>query len=224
MATIDKDKALALMHEVGLVPLFYHTDTQVAIEVLKACYRGGVRAFEFTNRGENAYDTFVELVRYAAEHLPGTAIGIGTIYDGETAQRFIDAGADFVIAPIMNPVVGAVCARAQVPWLPGISTLTEIYQAQQAGAEVVKLFPGEVVGSAFVRAIRGPMPKVKIMVTGGVQPTRESLQEWLGAGAYCVGMGSHLFPKEVLAARDYSWIEQKVAASVALIKELRAQE
>ncbi len=219
---MDKETTLILLNEVGVLPLFYHADIEIAKEVINASYRGGARAFEFTNRGDNAYNVFTELLAYVKESLPGLALGIGTIYDAETAQKFIDAGTDFIVTPCLNPAVGHACLKAGIPWIPGVSTLTEIYNAQQAGAEVVKLFPGEVVGSAFVRAIRGPMPKVKIMVTGGVQPTKESINEWFGAGAYAVGLGSNLFPKDVVAEGNYPWIEQKVAESIALVKEFRA--
>ncbi|MET7255110.1 bifunctional 4-hydroxy-2-oxoglutarate aldolase/2-dehydro-3-deoxy-phosphogluconate aldolase [Dyadobacter jiangsuensis] len=219
---MDKETTLILLNEVGVLPLFYHADIEIAKEVINAAYRGGARAFEFTNRGDNAYNVFAELLAYVKESLPGLSLGIGTIYDAETAQKFIDAGTDFIVTPCLNPAVGAACLKAGIPWIPGVSTLTEIYNAQQAGAEVVKLFPGEVVGSAFVRAIRGPMPKVKIMVTGGVQPTKESINEWFGAGAYAVGLGSNLFPKDVVAQGNYPWIEQKVAESIALVKEFRA--
>lgn len=219
---MDKETTLILLNEVGILPLFYHADIEIAKEVINASYRGGARAFEFTNRGENAYHVFTELLSYIKESLPGLSLGIGTIYDAETAQKYIDAGTDFIVTPCLNPEVGQACLKAGIPWIPGVSTLTEIYNAQQAGAEVVKLFPGEVVGSAFVKAIRGPMPKVKIMVTGGVQPTRESINEWFGAGAYAVGLGSNLFPKEAIAEGNYAWIEQKVAESIALVKEFRA--
>lgn len=219
---MDKETTLILLNEVGIVPLFFHADVEIAKEVINAAYRGGARAFEFTNRGENAYNVFTELLAYVKESLPGLSLGIGTIYDAETAQKFIDAGTDFIVTPCFNPAVGEACLKAGIPWIPGVSTLTEIYNAQQAGAEVVKLFPGEVVGSAFVRAIRGPMPKVKIMVTGGVQPTKESINEWFGAGAYAVGLGSNLFPKDVVAQGNYPWIEQKVAESIELVKEFRA--
>lgn len=219
---MDKETTLVLLNEVGVLPLFYHADIEIAKEVINAAYRGGARAFEFTNRGDNAYNVFTELLAYVKESLPGLSMGIGTIYDAETAQKFIDAGTDFIVTPCLNPAVGEACVKAGIPWIPGVSTLTEIYNAQQAGAEVVKLFPGEVVGSKFVRAIRGPMPNVKIMVTGGVQPTRESINEWFSAGAYAVGLGSNLFPKEAIAEGNYPWIEQKVAESIALVKEFRA--
>lgn len=223
MATIDKDTTIILMNETGLLPLFYHADIEVAKAVLTASYKGGARAFEFTNRGENAFEVFVDLIAYSLENLPGLALGIGTVYDAETAQKYIDAGADFVVAPFTNPEVGQVCLRANIPWIPGIATLTEIFHALKGGAEVVKLFPGEVYGSAFVKAVKGPMPHVKIVVTGGVAPTKESIEEWFGAGAYGVGMGSNLFPKNIISEGNYAWIEQKVAESIALIKEFRSK-
>ena len=193
MAHINQDTVLNSLHEGGVLPLFYHDDANVAIEVLKASYKAGLRVFEFTNRGGNALETFETLVQYAHENLPDMAMGIGTIYDAEGANKYIYAGADFVVTPVLNTAVGAACVAAEVPWLPGVATLTEIYNARQAGAEVVKLFPGEVVGSAFLKAVRGPMADLKIMVTGGVRPTRESFAESFRAGAYCVGMGSHPF-------------------------------
>jgi 2-dehydro-3-deoxyphosphogluconate aldolase/(4S)-4-hydroxy-2-oxoglutarate aldolase len=218
---MDKETTLVLLNEVGILPLFYHADVEIAKEVLNASYRGGARVFEFTNRGENAYNVFVELVAYVKESLPGLSFGIGTIYDAATARKFVDAGADFIVTPCLNPEVGQVCTTANIPWIPGITTLTEIYNARQAGAEVVKLFPGDVVGSKFVRAIKGPMSDVKIMVTGGVQPTKESIDEWFGAGVYAVGLGSNLFPKEVIAEGNYVWIQQKVAESIELVKTFR---
>jgi 2-dehydro-3-deoxyphosphogluconate aldolase / (4S)-4-hydroxy-2-oxoglutarate aldolase len=221
MAHINKDTVLNSLHEGGVLPLFYHDDANVAIEVLKASYNAGLRVFEFTNRGSNALPTFEKLVQYAHEHLPDMAMGIGTIYDAESANKFIYAGADFVVTPVLNTAVGAACVAAEVPWIPGVATLTEIYNARQAGAEVVKLFPGEVVGPAFLKAVRGPMADLKIMVTGGVRPTQESFAEWFGAGAYCVGMGSHLFPKDILKEENYKWVEEKIAECMGFVQDLR---
>ena len=221
MAHINKETVLNSLHKGGILPLFYHDDADVAIDIVQASYNAGLRVFEFTNRGSNALQTFEKLVQYAHEHLPDMAIGVGTIYDIEAANKFIYAGADFVVTPILNPAVGAACVAAEVPWIPGVATLTEIYNARQAGAEVVKLFPGEVVGPAFLRAVRGPMADLKIMVTGGVRPTMESFDEWFGAGAYCVGMGSHLFPKEVLKEKNYEWVERKIAECLSFVQELR---
>jgi len=176
-----------------LVPVFYHSDAETCKRVLQATYDGGVRVFEFTNRGENALEVFGELVKYAAENCPGLLLGIGTIATGESAQQFIDAGAGFVVQPFTTAEVGEVCRRNGMPWIPGAMTVTEIQQATVLGAEIVKIFPGNVLGSAYVKALRGPMPRVKIMVTGGVEPTEASLQEWFSAGVNAVGLGSQLF-------------------------------
>lgn len=221
MSTFNKDQVVELIRENGVLPLFSHSDIEVAIEVLKASYTAGIRVFEFTNRGVNSLEVFEKLAEYSHQNYPDLAIGIGTIYDGATAEKFIAAGADFVIQPIMNPEVGAVCAKHGLAWLPGVYTLTEIYFARQAGAEVVKLFPGDSIGSSFIKAIQGPMADVKIMVTGGVKPTEESFGEWFGVGAFAVGLGSNLFPKEVLASKDFAWIENTVRESLALVQKVR---
>ena len=176
-----------------LVPVFYHADAETCKTVLQATYDGGVRVFEFTNRGENALEVFSKLVSYARQNCPGLLLGIGTIATPESAQQFIDAGAGFVVQPFTTPAVGEVCRRNGIPWIPGTMTVTEIHQATVLGAEVVKIFPGNVLGSAYVKALRGPLPKVKIMVTGGVEPTEASIREWFSAGVNAVGLGSQLF-------------------------------
>jgi 2-dehydro-3-deoxyphosphogluconate aldolase/(4S)-4-hydroxy-2-oxoglutarate aldolase len=176
-----------------VVPVFYHADAVYAKRILQACYAGGLRVFEFTNRGEKAPQVFAELVAFVRDTCPDMLLGIGTIYQAEEAERFIAAGADFVVQPITTAPVAEVCQRHDVPWLPGAMTLNEIYQATQLGAALVKVFPGNVVGPGYIKSLRGPMPDVKLMVTGGVEPTTESLQEWFGAGVNVVGMGSQLF-------------------------------
>lgn len=176
---------------------------------------------EFTNRGDNAAEVFGALVSYCHEHCPDMALGIGTIFGPEQAQQFIDLGADFIVQPIMNPAVGAVCSEHQIHWLPGVATLTEIYNAQQHGAEVVKLFPGNVLGPEFVKALKGPMPHTQLMVTGGVEPTHESLSAWFGAGALCVGLGSQLLPKALLDTQDFDAITQKVQSAMQLASAIR---
>lgn len=185
-----------------LVPVFYHPELEEAQKVVSACYEGGVRVFEFTNRGENALTVFTALVQYAKENCPGLIMGIGTIAEAESAQAFIDAGAEFVVQPFTTPEVGAVCVAAGIPWMPGTMTLTEMQEAVRLGASCVKIFPGNVLGSAFIKALRGPMPNIKVMVTGGVEPTEASLKEWFGAGANAVGLGSQLFknaPEQISA-------------------------
>lgn len=184
---------LDILLENPLVPVFYHPDLESCKIVLKATYDGGVRVFEFTNRGENALEVFSELTKYAKQNCPGLIIGIGTIFTAESAQQFIDAGADFVVQPFTTPEVGEVCKKNNIPWIPGTMTVTEIQNATVLGAQIVKIFPGNVLGSAYIKSLRGPLSKTKIMVTGGVEPTEGSIREWFGAGVNAVGLGSQLF-------------------------------
>lgn len=201
-----------------LVPVFYHADAAHAKAIVKACYDGGMRVFEFTNRGEAALSVFTELAKYVAEHCPDLALGIGTVLTAADTERFIDAGADFVVQPVMTAEVGDVCRARGLPWVPAGATLTEIYQATQLGAEVVKVFPGNVLGPGFIKAVKGPMPWLNLMVTGGVEPTAESLSTWFGAGVTAVGLGSQLFTGDT-ANPDV--LRDRVAMLVQLVAGLK---
>lgn len=176
-----------------IVPVFFHSDLEYARQIVGACHAGGLRFFEFTNRGETALEVFEGLKKYVLAHCPEMSLGIGTIYTAEDAERFLAAGADFVVQPVTTEPVGAVCKIHGKPWLPGALTLNEVWSAWQMGATAVKIFPGNLVGPDYIRALRGPMPHIPLMVTGGVEPTTESIQEWLGAGVQAVGIGSQLF-------------------------------
>ncbi len=221
MAKFDKNSTLSQVEATGLVPLFTHNELELCLGVLRACYEAGVRVFEFTNRTQNSFNNFTELVKIAAAEMPEMILGIGTIYDAQMAEKFINVGTNFIVAPIMNPEVGKVCKEAGIPWMPGVMTVTEIYNARQAGAEYIKIFPGEVLGASFVKAIKGPMPDVKIMVTGGVSPTAESLKTWFEAGTNAVGIGSQLVPKDVLASKDFSKVTEIVANALGIIRDLK---
>lgn len=194
------------LQAIPIVPLFFHPDFEVASSVLKACYEGGVRVFEFTNRGAEAPEIFKKAQAYVEKECPDLILGIGTIFDAKQAQQFIELGADFMLQPFTTPEVGEICGKYDVPWMPGAMTLTEIRNAELMGATYVKIFPGNVLGPAFLKALKGPMPKSKIMVTGGVEPNKESLSAWFGAGAAAVGMGSQLFPPSLIAEKNYDRI------------------
>lgn len=209
------------MEDTGLVPVFYHSDVQVAKEVLRACYQGGVRLFEFTNRGDFAQEVFGELVKFANSELPGMIVGIGSVVDPGTAAMYIQLGANFVVGPLFNPAVAPVCNRRLIPYCPGCGSVTEVGMAQEAGCDVCKVFPGDVLGPAFVKALRAPMPWSRLMVTGGVKPTRENLESWFKAGVTCVGMGSNLFPAEVIEAGEWSRITTLCEDAVGIINELK---
>ncbi len=202
----DKLATLTKIGATKMVPVFYHKDAEVAKKVVKACYDGGVRAFEFTNRGDMAHEVFKDLIKYVREECPELSLGVGSIVDGPTAALYIQMGADFVVGPLLNADVAKVCHRRGVPYTPGCGTVTEVGQAQELGCDLIKVFPGDVLGPKFVKGLMAPMPWSRLMVTGGVEPTEENLKSWKKAGVFCVGMGSKLFPKECIAACDWKSI------------------
>ena len=208
--------------QTGMVPVFYHKDAQVAKHVIKACYEGGVRAFEFTNRGEFAHEVFGELAKYVAQECPDLALGVGSIVDAPTAALYIQLGACFVVGPLFNPEIALVCNRRLVPYCPGCGTVSEIGKAQEMGCDLTKLFPGDVYGPAFVKGIMAPCPWSKIMVTGGVSPTQENLTAWVKSGVFCVGMGSKLFPKDRVEACDWTYVTDKCRESLSYIQQAKA--
>lgn len=215
MARFDNMAVMQKMAATRMVPVFYHKDVETAKRVVKACYDGGVRAFEFTNRGDFAHEVFGELVKYAAEECPEMALGVGSVVDPATAALYIQLGACFVVGPLFNPEIAPVCNRRCVPYIPGCGTVSEVGKAQEAGCTVCKLFPGDVLGPKMVKGLMAPMPWSRIMVTGGVEPTRDNIQGWLSAGAFCVGMGSKLFPKERVAAGDWDYITEKCREAIS---------
>ena len=212
MAKYNKQQVIAAMKETGMVPVFYHSDLETAKAVVKACYEGGVRAFEFTNRGDFAHEVFGELVKFANKELPGMILGIGSVVDAPTAALYLQLGANFVVGPLFN--------RRLVPDCPGCGTVSEVGKAQELGCDLCKVFPGDVLVPAFVKGLKAPMPWSQIMVTGGVKPTRENLEGWFKAGVTCVGMGSNLFPKEAIASKDWGAITKLCADALEIIRSL----
>ena len=212
-----KEELYAKLSEVPIMPLFNHPDLAVSKAVVKACYDGGITVFEYTNRGEGAALVFAELVKYIRQELPDMAIGIGTVFTAEEAEYFVSLDTDFIVQPCLNPAVGEVCNKHKIAWMPGVMTITEIYQAQQAGADIIKIFPANVLGTAFIKALKAPMPNAKVMVTGGVEPNEENLKGWFSAGVTAVGMGSQLFPKDVLASGNFAQITEVVKKCVAMV-------
>ncbi|NEU70099.1 bifunctional 4-hydroxy-2-oxoglutarate aldolase/2-dehydro-3-deoxy-phosphogluconate aldolase [Spirosoma agri] len=189
---------LTILRAAPLVPVFYHADPDRTRQTIQACYEGRLRVFEFTNRGADALATFTQVVPFVRQQCPEMALGIGTILTPDEADAFMDAGADFVVQPVITPTVGDRCHARNIPWIPAGTTLNELYQATGLGAQLLKVFPANVVGPDFIKAIRGPMPGLKLMVTGGVEPTVESVRPWLAAGATALGLGSQLFAGDSL--------------------------
>lgn len=210
------------MHEVPLVPVFYHQNPEVAKKVLQTCYDGGVRVMEFTNRGDFAHEVFAGLIQYAQDQCPDLILGIGSVVDPGTTALYLQNGANFIVSPILNPEMAKICNRRKVMWAPGCATLSEISFAEELGAEIVKIFPGSVVGGpAFVKAIKGPSPWSSIMPTGGVSPDPENLRGWFEAGVSCVGMGSKLLRKDLINEGKWGEIQQMIVSCLTLMKELR---
>ena len=221
MARFDKVTVLQKIGSTGMVPVFYHKDAEVAKNVVKACYEGGVRAFEFTNRGDFAHEVFAEVVKFAAKECPEMAIGVGSIVDPATAALYLQLGACFVVGPLFNPEIAKICNRRLVPYTPGCGSISEVGAAQEAGCDLCKVFPGDVLGPAFVKGLKAPMPWSQLMVTGGVKPTKENLEGWFKAGVTCVGMGSNLFPKEAIAQKDWASITKLCKDALEIINEVR---
>src|SRR5512139_2234415 len=210
--------------DVGLVPLFYHGDVDTAIEVIAACARGGARAVEFTNRGELAYPVFTELVKYFAKADPAIVLGIGSIIDAPTAALYLAAGANFIVGPNFNPEIAHLCNRRKILYIPGCATETEISTAEEHGAEICKIFPGETVGGpAFVKAVMAPCPWHRLMPTGGVDATEASVRDWIKAGAAAVGMGSKLITAQAVKDKHYDGIAKKASECIEWIKKARVK-
>lgn len=221
MARFSRIEVAIKMKSTGLVPLFYHPDIEMGKKVLKACYDGGARLLEFTNRGDYAHEIFRELNIFAANELPEMAVGVGSVTDAGTASIYMQLGADFVVTPVLREDIAIVCNRKKILWSAGCGSLTEIARAEELGCEIVKLFPGGVYGPEFVKAIQGPCPWTEIMPTGGVSPTEENLKSWFDAGVACVGMGSKLISKDILASGKFGDLKIRVKETLEIIARVR---
>ncbi len=221
MAKYTRIQVATIMEQTGLVPLFYTDNIAQGKKVIEACYDGGARLLEFTNRGDFAHEVFAELNKYALKELDGMILGVGSVTDAGTASLYMQLGANFVVTPVLREDIALVCNRKKVFWSAGCGSLTEIAKAEELGAEIIKLFPGGIYEPAFVKAIKGPCPWTSIMPTGGVAPTKENLQSWFKAGATCVGMGSKLITKEILKSSNFKELEKQVKQTLQIIKEVR---
>jgi 2-dehydro-3-deoxyphosphogluconate aldolase / (4S)-4-hydroxy-2-oxoglutarate aldolase len=221
MAKYSRIEVAQMMKDNGMVPLFFHSDIEISKKVLKACYDGGSRLMEFTSRGDFAFEVFGALNKYALAELPGMMLGVGSVTDAAAASLYMQLGANFIVTPVFREDIAIACNRRKVLWSPGCGTLTEIARAEELGCEVVKLFPADIYGPEFIKAIKGPCPWTTIMPTGGVYPTVESLSSWLNAGATCVGLGSQLISKDLLDKQDFEGLKNKVSDVLNIIKDIR---
>lgn len=224
MARFSRLEVLNAMVDTGLVPVFYHADVEVAKQVVRACAEGGAKVVEFTNRGDFAPEVFRELARYVEREAREVILGVGSVIDEPTAALYIAYGANFVVGPVLNEAVARLCNRRKVAYIPGCGSATEISYAEELGAEIVKIFPGNAVGGPeFVKAVLAPCPWTRIMPTGGVEASEESIRAWFEAGVACVGMGSNLVRKDLVAARDWEGITAGVCQVLQWIRDARGE-
>lgn len=218
--SFSKEQITSAIRDARIVPLFTHDNADEALSMVQAAYRGGMRVLEFTNRKSNALDVFSQIIKNRNQ-FPDLAIGIGTIMDAAMTQKFIDAGADFIISPILKPEMAEICKKHNKHWIPGCATITEIATAKDHGAEIIKIFPGSVLGPQFVSSVLSVIPNLQLMITGGVEPTEASIGSWFKAGAMAVGLGSQLFTKEIIEKKDWNQLQQKVSDSFAIVQRLK---
>ena len=224
MARFSRLQVWNKMEEVGLVPLFYHGDVEVAKKVVAALSAGGAKVIEFTNRGDRAFEVFRELIVQLEKADPSIILGVGSVLDPATAGLYINLGANFVVGSVMNAEVAKLCNRRKAPYFPGCATASEISAAEELGVEICKVFPGSQLGGpGFVKAIKGPCPWSRIMPTGGVEAKYENLKTWFDAGVSCVGMGSDLVRKDLIDAQDWAGLTALTAQCLAWVRKARGQ-
>lgn len=217
-----EEKLIQQVKEIGLLPLYYHDDAEICLSVANALYDAGVKCIEFTNRGPKALENFTQLVKLRNEKMKGLLLAVGTIKTGTEAQKFLDAGADFLISPIFDSSVCDTAYLNKTLWIPGCTTPTEIHVAQQAGCKLIKLFPGNVLGPGFVEAIMPLFSGIDFTITGGVEPTEENLSAWFRSGIKVVGMGSKLITKDILKNKDYDTLKQKTKEVMGIISRIKS--
>lgn len=216
-----KNKLLQLIPEQGILPLYFYKDAAVSIEVLKALSRAGIKAVEYTNRGEAALQNFKKMREVCDTELKEMFLGVGTIKNASMAQAFIDAGADYIICPGLIKEVAEVADKSNILWIPGCMTPSEIIKAENMGAKMIKLFPGNILGVAFMSSIKELFPGLLFMPTGGVDLDKENIAAWFKTGVCAVGMGSKLVSKNLLEQKDYAKIESLTKQVIDIIKSIR---
>ena len=222
MRNMDKkSQIMKLIPEQGLLPLFFYKDAEVSIEVLRALYSAGIRAVEYTNRGEAALNNFKKMRKVCDQELKGMWLGAGTIKNVDSAKAFVDEGADYLISPGLVKSVAKFADHHQMLWIPGCMTPSEIIRAEQRGAKMIKLFPGNLLGPAFLSAVKELFPDLLFMPTGGVEVSKENLEGWFKAGVCAVGMGSKLISKIILENKEYPAITTMTKQALSIINEIK---
>jgi 2-dehydro-3-deoxyphosphogluconate aldolase/(4S)-4-hydroxy-2-oxoglutarate aldolase len=206
----------------GILPLYFNSSGEVSIEVLRAVYRAGLRAAEYTNRGDAALANFKKMVEVRNAEMPGMLLGVGTIKNMQHAKDYLAAGADFLVSPGFDAAVAKHCVSNDIFYGPGCMTPTDIMAAENAGIKFIKIFPGNILGTEFLSSIKDIFPKLLFMVTGGVDTTKENIEGWFKAGASAVGMGSKLVSKKLMEAKDYATIEAETRKVLEIVRQIKS--
>jgi 2-dehydro-3-deoxyphosphogluconate aldolase/(4S)-4-hydroxy-2-oxoglutarate aldolase len=205
----------------GMLPLFFYADAEVSMDITRTLYKAGIRVFEYTNRGAAALENFKRLKDIQQEEMPDLHLGIGTIKTVDEADAFINAGADFIVSPIVNPEVAKLVATHKMLWIPGCMTPTEIFLAQQNQAALIKIFPANVLGPDFVSSIKDLFPGQLFMPTGGVELDQDNISTWFHSGVCAVGMGSKLVSKKVLENKLYDQLYSDTLKAIQLVQSAK---
>jgi 2-dehydro-3-deoxyphosphogluconate aldolase/(4S)-4-hydroxy-2-oxoglutarate aldolase len=221
MAQFTRYQVLTEIYKSSMIPLFYNDDIEISKKIVLACYQGGARLLEFTHRGDFAHEVFRELISFANHSLPGMILGVGSVSDAASASYYLMNGANFIVTPVYREDIAILCNRRKILWSPGCGSLTEIAKAEEMGADLVKLFPGNIYGPEFVKAVKGPQPWTHIMPTGGVTTEETNLKSWFDAGVSCVGLGSKLITKEIIDNQAYEELAKRVEKTLQLIQRLK---
>jgi 2-dehydro-3-deoxyphosphogluconate aldolase/(4S)-4-hydroxy-2-oxoglutarate aldolase len=205
----------------GILPLYFNPDETVSVEVLRSIYKAGIKAVEYTNRGEAALKNFTKMVEVRNAEMPGLLMGVGTIKNLKQAEDYMRAGADFLVSPGFVKEVADYAIGKDIFYAPGCMTPSEIIAAENAGVKFIKLFPGNLLGTDFLTTIKDIFPKLLFMPTGGVDTTKENIEGWYKAGVCAVGMGSKLISKKLMEAKDYATIESETKKVLELIQSIK---
>ena len=205
----------------GMLPLYFNADETVSVDILRAVYKAGVKALEYTNRGDAALMNFKKMVVVRNAEMPGMLLGVGTVKNLQTAKDYLAAGADFLVSPGFVKEVADYAVANDIFYAPGCMTPSEIIAAENSGISFIKLFPGNMLGPEFLSGIKDIFPKLLFMPTGGVDTTKENIESWFKAGVCAVGMGSKLISKKLMEAKDYATIEKMTKEVLALIATIK---
>jgi len=218
-----KKNTLNQIIEQGILPLYFHPDADVSVQILKALYNAGIRVIEYTNGGETAVDDFLQLRKVADKELPELQLGVGSIRNRIEATEFINVGADFIACPGVIEEVAELADKNDLLWIPGCLTATEIILADDLGAQLVKLFPGSLLGPSYLTAIKEIFPHLLFIPSGGIEASEENLNSWFKSGASAVGLGSEFITKNLMETKDYTRIESLTKQTLKIVQEIKSR-